>query len=68
MNWLSVTLERRTKTPSRGRPQRYFELAISTVLMLKRLFRLHCAPLRNESFQQRYRKDLWRQNVKLFNY
>ncbi len=28
------------KMPSRGRPQRYSELAISTVLMLKRIFRL----------------------------
>lgn len=28
------------KTSSRGRPQRYSELAISTVLMLKRVFRL----------------------------
>ncbi|EIC83112.1 IS5 family transposase [Serratia sp. M24T3] len=28
------------KTSSRGRPQRYSELAISTVLMLKRIFRL----------------------------
>ncbi len=29
-----------TKTSSRGRPQRYSELAISTVLMLKRVFHL----------------------------
>ena len=28
------------KTSSRGRPQSYSELAISTVLMLKRVFRL----------------------------
>jgi len=28
------------KTSSRGRPQRYSELAISTILMLKRVFRL----------------------------
>jgi hypothetical protein len=28
------------KTSSRGRPQRYSELAISTVLMLKRVFQL----------------------------
>ena len=27
-------------TSSRGRPQRYSELAISTILMLKRVFRL----------------------------
>jgi hypothetical protein len=33
------------KTSSRGRPQRYSELAISTVLMLKHVFRLTCNDL-----------------------